>query len=49
MSGKTIVLKNNFQNNSGDIPLDLSAIMNGVYFVKIKTENQTVIKKIIKN
>lgn len=49
VSGKTIVLKNNFQNNSGDIPLDLSAILSGVYFVKIKTENQTVIKKIIKN
>lgn len=49
ITGKIILSKKDFQNNSKEIPLDLSNVSSGVYFVKIATENQNIVKRIIKN
>jgi Secretion system C-terminal sorting domain len=49
VTGKIILSKNNFQNSSSEVALDLSSVSKGVYFVKIATDEQTVTKKIIKN
>ena len=47
ITGKRILTKNNVQDSL--INLDLSTAENGIYFVNIKSENHSVIKKIIKN
>ena len=47
ITGKTILVENNLNGNNHTI--DLSAFANGIYFVKYTTENQTAIKKVIKN
>ena len=47
ITGKTILVENNFIDKNYII--DLSAFANGIYFVKYSSENQTAIKKVIKN
>lgn len=49
ISGKIIVNKNNFSNNNATSVLDISQVANGIYFVKITSENLSIVKKIIKN
>lgn len=49
LTGKIIYSRNEFQNNSSEILIDLSAVSSGIYFVKIASENQSVAKRIIKN
>ena len=49
LTGKIIYTKNDFQNNSNEIALDLSTLSSGIYFVKISSDNQSVTKRIIKN
>jgi Secretion system C-terminal sorting domain len=48
VSGKTIFSQKEFQNNGNIIPLNLTNASNGIYFVKIATEDQTITKTIIK-
>lgn len=48
ISGKIIKQKNQFEGNS-QTNIDLSNASNGVYFIKISTENNTFTKRIIKN
>ena len=47
ITGKTFLVENNL--NDKNYTIDLSAFANGIYFVKYTTENQTAIKKVIKN
>lgn len=47
ITGKNILVENNL--NDKNYTIDLSAFANGIYFVKYTTENQTAIKKVIKN
>jgi hypothetical protein len=49
LTGKIVYSKKDFSNSSDLITLDLSAISNGIYFVKIAAENQSVTKRILKN
>ena len=48
LTGKTIYTKNEFDNNK-EVVLNLSSISNGIYFIKIATETQSLVKKMIKN
>lgn len=48
VSGKTILSKKSFENEKS-ISLDLEKISKGIYFVKINTDNESIVKKIIKN
>ncbi len=48
VSGKIIYSQKDFQNIGNAIPLNLTDASNGVYFVKIATDEQTVTKRIIK-
>ena len=47
--GKIVCSKDEFQNNQSNIILDLSNVSNGVYFVKIISENKSITRRIIKN
>jgi hypothetical protein len=47
--GKIVCTKTEFQNNQSTISLDLSNASNGIYFVKIISENKNVTRRIIKN
>lgn len=47
LTGKTIVSQN-YNNNSNLTQLNLSNISEGVYFVKISSENSNIVKRIIK-
>ncbi len=49
ISGKLIMQKNKLDMNNNQTNIDLSNTSNGVYFVKISTENNTITKRIIKN
>lgn len=49
VTGKTIKIINNFSNINTENKLDLNKISNGIYFLKITSENQKTIKRIIKN
>lgn len=49
VSGKTIKTINNFSNSNSENKLDINEISNGIYFLKITSENQKTIKRIIKN
>ena len=44
--GKTVKSKNNLSNNAN---IDIRELSSGVYFVKIKTDNNEVVKKLIEN
>jgi hypothetical protein len=47
--GKIVCSKTEFQNNQSTISLDLSNASNGIYFVKIISENKNVTRRIFKN
>jgi len=47
--GKIVCTKTEFQSNQSTVLLDLSTASNGIYFVKIISENKSVTKRIIKN
>jgi hypothetical protein len=49
LTGKIIYSRKDFQTNSSEIRVDLSAISSGIYFMKIASEDQSVAKRIIKN
>lgn len=49
ISGKLILQKNSLELTNNQTNIDLSNTSNGVYFVKISTENNTITKRIIKN
>ncbi len=49
LAGKSINVISNLKINSNESQLDLTSVANGVYFVKITANDQTTIKKIIKN
>jgi Secretion system C-terminal sorting domain len=47
--GKIIISEKDFDNSGNEIKIDMTNITNGVYFIKIATDNKSVVKKIIKN
>jgi hypothetical protein len=49
ISGKLILQKNSLEVTNNQANIDLSNTSDGVYFVKISTENNTITKRIIKN
>jgi hypothetical protein len=49
VAGKIILKKVDFQENNSEISLNLQTFSNGVYFVKISTDESFIIKKIVKN
>jgi hypothetical protein len=48
LTGKIIYTQKGFENNN-EIVLNLSSISNGIYFIKIATDSQSLTRKIIKN
>lgn len=49
ISGKLILQKNKLEVQNNQTNIDLSATSNGIYFVKITTDTNTITKRIIKN
>lgn len=49
ISGKLILEKSTFDTTNNQTTIDLSHASNGMYFVKIATEDNTITKRIIKN
>lgn len=49
VTGKTIFNKKSVTNSNFEYSLDLSTVSNGVYFIKITSDNQATVKRIIKN
>ena len=49
ISGKVIFNAKNVTNSNFEYSLDLNVVANGIYFVKITSENQSAVKRIIKN
>jgi hypothetical protein len=49
VTGKKVVSLKNFSESNSQSILDLNEVSNGVYFVKISSENQSTVKRIIKN
>jgi M6 family metalloprotease-like protein len=47
--GKSIVIPNGAQRNEESNTINISFLANGVYFLKIQTEQGTIVKKVIKN
>ena len=48
LTGKIIYTQKEFENNH-EILLNLSSVSNGIYFMKIATDSQSLTRKIIKN
>ena len=48
LTGKIVWSNYNVSNSSSEINLNLSSVQQGVYFVKISTENSSVVKRVIK-
>ena len=48
VSGKTIYSEKDLKIVNNEFPIDLTTASNGIYFVKITTDDQTVTKRIIK-
>ena len=48
LTGKIIVSKKEIQTSNFETSIDLSNTQTGIYFVKIATDNQTTVKRIIK-
>lgn len=48
LSGKLVWTKKGFEVSNTEMQLNLSAVSNGVYFVKITADTQSIIKRIIK-
>ncbi len=49
ISGKLIFSENKFEINGNETELDMTNVTTGIYFVKIATDEQLTIKRIIKN
>ena len=49
ITGKIVWSKKDFEVSNSEIQLDLSQVSQGVYFVKILANNQSTVKRIIKN
>ena len=49
ITGKVIVKKNDVALTNNSATLNLTSLSDGVYFVRITSENQTTVKRIIKN
>ena len=49
VTGKIVWSRKDFEVSNSEIQLDLSAVSQGVYFVKISANNQSIVKRIIKN
>lgn len=49
ISGKLIVSQSKFESFDNTTAIDLSNASDGIYFIKISTENNTITKRIIKN
>lgn len=49
VTGKVIVSQKNFTQANSQANLDLRDVANGIYFVKITSDNQSTVKRIIKN
>ena len=43
------IIKENSLNVDSNITIDVSDLSNGIYFLKLVSENETLTKKIIKN
>ena len=48
LTGKIVVSKNDLGISNGEIQLNMSSVAQGVYFVKITANNQSIVKRIIK-
>ena len=48
LTGKIVVSKNDLGISNGEIQLNMSSVAQGVYFVKISANNQSIVKRIIK-
>ncbi|WP_395047160.1 T9SS type A sorting domain-containing protein [Flavobacterium sp.] len=49
VTGKVVLSVNNFSNANSQAVLDMKNVSNGIYFVKISSEGQSTVKRIIKN
>ena len=49
VSGKVVLSANNFSNANSQTILDMKNVSGGIYFVKISSEGQSIVKRIIKN
>ncbi|WP_394759220.1 T9SS type A sorting domain-containing protein, partial [Flavobacterium sp.] len=49
VTGKIVLSVNNFSGVNSQSILDMRNVSNGIYFVKISSENQNIVKRIIKN
>lgn len=48
LTGKIVWSNYNFNNTSSETNLNLSSVQQGVYFVKISTENSSVVRRVVK-
>jgi hypothetical protein len=48
VTGKIVWSKKDFAISNTEVSLDLSAVAQGIYFVKISADNQSTVKRIIK-
>jgi len=48
LTGKIVWSKKDFAIANGEVSFDLSSVAQGIYFVKISAENQSTVKRIIK-
>jgi hypothetical protein len=48
LTGKVIWTKKEFELSNSDIQINLSSVSQGIYFVKITADNQSTVKRIIK-
>jgi succinylglutamate desuccinylase len=49
VTGKIVYNANNFSKVNSEKVLDLSNASSGIYFVKLTSDNQSTVKRIIKN
>ena len=48
LTGKIILTKKDIQTSNFELPIDLTNAATGIYFVKITANNQSTVKRIIK-
>ncbi len=49
ITGKVIMFKKEYGSSDNQISIDIASASQGIYFLKIKVNNQSIVKKIIKN
>lgn len=49
ITGKVIMFKKEYGSSDNQISIDITSASQGIYFLKIKANNQSIVKKIIKN